>query len=91
MPILTVGIVANPCRFLTEVTMKTSEQFALNQWLSDYPDNLSYDEIITVLNNAENEWTIDDIWVWEIVEDCTLDQVAQFIEDTRSAFERVTA
>ena len=71
--------------------MKTSEQFALNQWLSDYPDNLSYDEIITVLNNAENEWTIDDILVWEIVEDCTLDQVAQFIEDTRSAFERVTA
>ena len=31
MPILTVGIVANLCRFLTEVTMKTSEQFALNE------------------------------------------------------------
>ena len=71
--------------------MKTSEQFALNQWLSDYPVNLSYDEIITVLNNAENEWTIDEIWVWQVVEDCTLDQVAQFIEDTKQAFERAVA
>jgi len=68
-----------------------AETFALNQWLSDYPVNLSYDEIITVLNNAKNEWTIDDIWVWQVVEDCTLDQVAQFIEDTKQAFERAIA
>jgi hypothetical protein len=71
--------------------MTKAEQFALNQWLSDYPVNLSYGEIITVLNNAENEWTIDDIWVWQVVEDCTLDQVAQFIEDTKQAFERAIA
>jgi hypothetical protein len=71
--------------------MRLSERFALNQWLSDYPVNLSYDEIITVLNNAENEWTIDEIWVWQVVEDCTLDQVAQFIEDTKQAFERAVA
>jgi hypothetical protein len=71
--------------------MTKAEQFALNQWLSDYPVNLSYGEIITVLNNAKNEWTIDDIWVWQVVEDCTLDQVAQFIEDTKQAFERAIA
>ena len=71
--------------------MKISEQFALNQWLSDYPVNLSYEEIIIVLNNAENEWTIDEISVWQVVEDCTLDQVAQFIEDTKQAFERTVA
>jgi hypothetical protein len=68
--------------------MTYSENFALNQWLSDYPSNLEYDEIIIILKNAENEWTIDEIWVWEIVEDCTLDQVAVFIEDTKNAFER---
>lgn len=70
--------------------MKKSENFALNQWLSDYPSNLEYEEIIIILKNAENEWTIDEIWVWEIVENFTLDQVAEFIEDTKKAFERAT-
>jgi len=70
--------------------MKTSERFALNEWLSDYPENMDYDEILIVLNNAENEWMIDDISVWEVVENHTLDQVADFIENTRMHFERVT-
>lgn len=68
-----------------------AEQFALDQWLSDYPVNLAYDEIISVLNNAEVDFTIDEISVWEIVEDYPLDQVAEFIEDTKNAFERATA
>jgi hypothetical protein len=67
--------------------MTYSENFALNQWLSDYPVNLTYEEIITILKNASDEWTIDEIWVWEVVENFTLDQVAEFIEDTRTAFE----
>jgi hypothetical protein len=71
-------------------TMKKSERFALNEWLSDYPENLDYDEILAVLNNSENEWSIDDITVWEVVENYTLDQVADFIENTRMHFERVT-
>ena len=70
--------------------MTNSQHFALNQWLTSYPKNLTYDEIITVLNNPDNEWTIDDIWVWELVEGCNLNQVAEFIEDTRKAFERAT-
>ena len=70
--------------------MKVSERFALNEWLSDYPENMDYDEILIVLNNAENEWMIDDISVWEVVENHTLDQVADFIENTRMHFERVT-
>jgi len=32
----------------------------------------------------------DDITVWEVAEYHTLDQVAEFIEDTRKAFERAT-
>ena len=74
--------------------MKTSEQFALNQWLSDYPDDLSYEEIIKILNTSENncvESTIGDIWVWEVLENYPFDQVAQFIEDKRQAFERAVA
>jgi len=71
--------------------MTKAERFALNQWLSDYPENLSYDEIITILNNPETELTIDDICVWELVEGYNFTQVAEFIEDTRKAFERAIA
>ena len=70
--------------------MKKSELFALNEWLSDYPENMDYEEILAVLNNAEDEWTIDDITVWEVVENFPLDQVVDFIENTRIHFERVT-
>jgi hypothetical protein len=70
--------------------MKKSERFALNEWLSDYPENMDYCEILAVLNNAENEWTIDEITVWEVVENYTLDQVSDFIENTRMHFEHVT-
>jgi len=69
--------------------MKLSEQFALNQWLSDYPDDMTYDEIIAALQ--VDEWKIDDITVWYLVENNTTDQVAMFIEDTKDAFERATA
>ena len=68
-----------------------AEYFALDQWLTDYPANLSYAEIINVLNNAEIDFTIDEISVWEMVEDYPLDQVAEFIDDTKRAFERATA
>jgi hypothetical protein len=71
--------------------MKTSEHFALDEWLSYFPDDLTYDEIIAILRDPENSWCHDDISVWETVEDCTLDQVAGFIESTKKHFERVTA
>jgi hypothetical protein len=70
--------------------MKLSEQFALNQWLSDYPDDMTYEEVIAALK-VENQWMVDDITVWYLVENNTTDQVAMFIEDTKEAFERATA
>lgn len=70
--------------------MKKSQLFALNEWLSDYPDNLTYEEIIEILENPENTWCADEITVWEIVEHFTCDQVASFIENTKKHFERVT-
>jgi hypothetical protein len=67
--------------------MKTSERFALNEWLSDYPDDMSYGEILELMST--DDWTIDEITVWEVVENFTLDQVSDFIENTRMHFERV--
>ena len=66
--------------------MTNSESFALNQWLCDYPDDMSYADIIERLS-VENEWNVDDITVWELVENNTTDQVAEFIEDTKTAYE----
>lgn len=71
--------------------MKHSERFALNQWLSDYPDDASYADLISMLEGDEPEWSHPDISVWEQVENNTLDQVAMFIEDTRRAFENAVA
>jgi len=67
--------------------MKTSERFALNEWLSEYPDDLSYGEILELM--SVDDWTVDEITVWEVVENYTLDQVSDFIENTRMHFERV--
>jgi hypothetical protein len=69
--------------------MTAAEQFALNQWLCDYPDDMTYEEIIATLQ--VDEWKVDNITVWELVENNTTDQVAMFIEDTKEAFERATA
>ena len=71
--------------------MKTSEQFALNEWLSYYPENMTYEEVIALMREPDNAWSVDEISVWQVVEDFTLDQVADFIESTQSHFERVTA
>ena len=70
--------------------MKTSEQFALNQWLTEYPDNLTYDEVIDLMMGDEDEWTHDQITVWQTVEHFTLRQVIELIEDTRKHFAAVT-
>jgi len=71
--------------------MKTSEHFALDEWLSDYPENLTYAEILAILRDPENTWHADDITVWEGVENSELSEVASYIESTRKHFERVTA
>jgi hypothetical protein len=70
--------------------LSVAERFALNEWLTDYPDDMSYDEIIALLN-VDNQWMVDGITVWYLVENNTTDQVAIFIGDTKDHFERVTA
>jgi len=72
--------------------MKKSQQFALNQWLTDYPDNLTYNEVIHLMlgDGDSQEWTHELITPWEVVENFTLNQIANFIEDTRAHFARLT-
>ena len=69
------------------IRMKVSERFALDQWLSDYPDDLSYDDIIAKLEHGDSDWRVDGIVYWEVVEHFMAEQVAEFIDDTRSSFE----
>jgi hypothetical protein len=65
--------------------MKVSERFALNEWLSDYPDDKTYDEIIDMMIKDDEE-----INPWYVVQDHTLGEIIEFIENTRKHFERVT-
>ena len=65
--------------------MKHSERFALMEWLSEFPDDKTYDEIIEMLN--VDDWSNPDLSVWEVVESHDLSQVADFIENTRMHFE----
>jgi hypothetical protein len=69
----------NPIQFKRQ-TMDKYQAFALSIFLSDYPDDMSFDEIIDLMNSET--WSADGIIVWEPFENNTLDQVADFIEDT---------
>jgi len=69
--------------------MKQSERFALMEWLSDFPDDKTYDEIMEMMRDFNHTWTHEDLSVWEVVENHTLDQVADMIENTRMHFESV--
>lgn len=75
---------------ITENKLSVAERFALDEWLTEYPDDMTYDEIIALLN-VENQWMVDDITVWYLVENNTTDQVAMFIDNTKEHFEEVTA
>lgn len=67
--------------------MTTAENFALDQWLTDYPDDMSYADVLACMREPDNVWTCEHITVWQTVENFTLDQVAEFIDDTKNHFE----
>lgn len=78
------------------ITMTRSQAFALGEWLSEWPDNWSYEQVIDWLMNNEDPAYSDAedderVWVWEPMEDYSGTQVAVFIENTRCHFERATA
>ena len=69
---------------------ETAENFALNQWLSDPPCHLTYQEILDQIR-SEEYLEGDDIVVWEPIDDYSGEWIADTIEDTRRAFERSAA
>jgi hypothetical protein len=62
--------------------MKVSERFALGQWLSDYPDDKTYDEVLEMIEEEH-----DDIILWEPIENYPPESVLEIIDDTRNSFE----
>ena len=60
--------------------MKPSEAFALDSWLSYYPDGMTYQEIIEAMTDREHAHKAEHIDVWEIVEDHDYPYIAQLIE-----------
>ena len=67
--------------------MRRSERFALMEWLSEFPDDKTYDEIMEMMRDFNHTWTHEDLSVWEVVENYELSEVADMIENTRMHFE----
>jgi hypothetical protein len=63
--------------------MKVSERFALNQWLADYPDDKTYQEILLLVTQDD----MDKVTPWFLVENTNVDDLMEIIEDTRKSFE----
>lgn len=74
---------------ITENKLSKAERFALDEWLTYYPDDLTYDEIMEMME--VEEWMVDNITVWNVVENCTVNQVAMFIDSIKNHFEQATA
>jgi len=64
------------------IRMKVSERFALGQWLSDYPDDKTYDEVLEMITEEH-----EDVLLWEPIENYPPESVIEMIDDTRSSFE----
>ena len=64
------------------IRMKVSERFALGQWLSDYPDDKTYDEVLSMITEEH-----EDVILWETIENYPPESVIEMIDDTRSSFE----
>jgi len=66
-------------------TLTTAERFALDEWLSDYPEDVSYSEILDMIQGGT-----EDVSVWAIAEGYPEFQIIQMIDATLDHFARVT-
>ena len=69
------------------VKMKVSERFALEQWLSDYPDTMSYASVLQVIGLDTFDSGDNGIILWEVIEDYPSENIIEMIDDTRKSFE----
>jgi hypothetical protein len=67
--------------------MKHSERFALDHFLSRYPRDLPFDEVIDIIHDDEE----DQISVWDLAENCSKYSLVEMINDLRHHFECVAS
>lgn len=65
------------------MALTTAEHFAVSAHLTEWPDTMTYDELLDAIN-AQHE----DVIVWEQFEDNLADDLIESIENTRITFIR---
>jgi hypothetical protein len=66
--------------------MKKSEFFAASQFLTDWPDGMSFSDLLSAIADGSEEIT-----PWEMVEDWSDADLAEAIEMCEKAFSRAVA
>lgn len=62
--------------------MKTSERFALNEWLTEYPADATYEDVLEMVRDDDERIT-----VWQVGEQLGRHMLAETIDDLRLHFE----
>jgi hypothetical protein len=62
--------------------MTHAEQFALGEWLSEYPEDKTYAEVIELLIDED-----ESVSPWQTVENFPAHQIAELIDSTRHHFQ----
>lgn len=64
--------------------MKNSEQFAIDEWLSDYPKDMTFDEIVQTMKFDD---PLGQIVVFEAVDSKPMKEVALYMLGTKHHYE----
>jgi len=65
--------------------MNKAERFAINEWLSDYPSDTSFDVIMDLIRDDD-----ESVIPWELVENYPAADLIEIIYNTKMHFEFVT-
>ena len=65
--------------------MNTAERFAINEWLSEYPSDTSFDVIMDLIRDDD-----ESVIPWELVENYPAADLIEVIYNTKTHFEAVT-
>lgn len=66
--------------------MTHAEIFALNEWLTEYPDDLSFDEVCELIRDED-----ESVCAWQWFETMPPTELIENIDNTRSHFENTIA
>jgi hypothetical protein len=66
--------------------MTHAETFALNEWLTEYPDDLTFDEVCALLLDED-----ESVVPWQWFETMPPTELVENIDNTRSHFENTIA